>query len=221
MPTRCRKVRSGATRRSGRDGIGCLGAVLNNLSAPLSNAGSGATKEGLVFRKWERVTRVTARQDDFASNPMTTGRFQINVTPEDADTIYVSESGPPNSATAAKLDGRVYETAAPAVWFLAVDSKGGAKTGDPCEWRAPIRVKPDVTRVSGGFRIALLATPRAAKIRASFDGSDPRVAQEVPHGEMDAPHGATRLRVIAEVDGQFSEEETRFARRGRAAAARP
>jgi hypothetical protein len=164
--------------------------------------------EGLVFRKWERVTRVTARQDDFASNPMTTGRFQINVTPEDADIVYVSESGPPDRTTATKLDGRVYETAAPAVWFLAVDSKGDAKTGDPCEWRAPIRVKPDVTRVSGGFRIALLATPRAAKIRASFDGSDPRTAQEVPHGEMDAPHGASRLRVVAEVDGQFSEEES-------------
>jgi hypothetical protein len=69
-------------------------------------------------------------------------------------------------------------------------------------------VKPDVIRVSGGFRIALLATPRAAKIRASFDDSDPRTAQEAPHGEFDAPPGATRLRVIAEVDGQFSEEET-------------
>ena len=113
-------------------------------------------------KKWERVTRVTARQDDFASNPMTTGRFQINVTPEDADTIYVSESGPPDPATAAKLDGRAYETAAPAVWFLAVDSKGGAKTGDPCEWRAPIRVKPDVIRVSGGFRVAL-PPPRALR----------------------------------------------------------
>src|SRR5690242_15961213 len=102
--------------------------------------------------KWERVTRVTARQDDFAQNPIVTGRFQINVTPEDADIIYVSESGPPDPASAAKLDGRVYDTAAPAVWFLGVDSKGTAKVGAPCEWRAPIRVQPDVRRVSGGYK---------------------------------------------------------------------
>ena len=29
---------------------------------------------------------------------METGRFQINVTPEDADIVYVSESGPPEPA---------------------------------------------------------------------------------------------------------------------------
>jgi hypothetical protein len=165
-------------------------------------------REGLVAKKWERVTRVTARQDDFAQNPIVTGRFQINVTPEDADIIYVSESGPPDPANAAKLDGRVYDTAAPAVWFLGVDSKGTARTGDPCEWRAPIRVQPDVRRVSGGYKIVLAAIPRAAVIRATFDDSDPRTAPEVPHGEIDAPKGATRLRVVAEVNGQFSQEET-------------
>ena len=139
---------------------------------------------------------------------MVTGRFQINVTPEDADIVYVSESGPPDPATATKLDGRVYETAAPAVWFLGVDSKGVAKTGEVCEWRAPIRVKLDVKRVSGGYRVSLMAIPRAAVIRATFDGSDPKGGPEVPHGEMDAPAGAKRLRAVAEVEGQFSQEET-------------
>ncbi len=81
---------------------------------------------------------------------MFTGRFQINVTPEDADIICVSESGPPDPRTGQKLDGRVYESAAPAVWFVGVDSKSIAKTGDACEWRAPIRVKVDVGRVAGG-----------------------------------------------------------------------
>ena len=121
-------------------------------------------------------------------------------------------AGRPIRRTAAKLDGRVYETAAPAVWFLGVDSKGVATTGDVCEWRAPIRVKPDVMRVSGGYKIALAAIPRAAVIRATFDGSDPKTGPEVPHGEIDAPKGATRLRVVAEVDGQFSQEETALAR---------
>ena len=47
--------------------------------------------------------------------------------------------------------------------FSAVDSKGVAATGDVCEWRAPIRVKPDVKRVSGGYRVAFAAIPRARR----------------------------------------------------------
>jgi hypothetical protein len=164
-------------------------------------------KEGLVAKKWERRTRVTARQDDFAQDPMVTGRFQINVTPEDADIVYVSESGAPNPQTAQKLDGRVYETMAPAAWFVAVDSKGVAATGDPCEWRAPIRVKPDVKRISGGYKVAFAATPRSAVIRATFDGTDPKIGPAVGI-EVDVPKGATRLRAVAEIDGQFSQEES-------------
>jgi hypothetical protein len=52
-----------------------------------------------------------------------------------------------------------------------------------------------------------MAIPRAAVIRATFDGSDPRQGAEVPQGEIDAPKGAKRLRVIAEVGGAFSQEE--------------
>jgi hypothetical protein len=93
------------------------------------------------------------------------------------------------------------------VWFLGVDSKGVAKTGDVCEWRAPIRVKPDVKRISGGYKVSLVAIPRAAAIRVTFDGSDPKTGSEVS-GEIDAPKGATRLRVIAELNGHFSQEES-------------
>ncbi len=165
-------------------------------------------REGLIAKKWERRTKVTARVDDFGPNPIETGRFQINVTAEDADTVYVSESGPPDPAVSQKLDGRVYETEAPAAWFLAVDSKGVAKTGDPCEWRAPVRVKLDVKRVSGGYRVSFLASPRAAKIHATFDGADPKSGPVIDSSEIAAPPGATRLRAVAEVNGQFGEEES-------------
>ena len=164
-------------------------------------------KDGLVAKKWVRRTSVTARLDDFAQDPMVTGRFQVNVTPEDADIVYVSEGGPPDPKTAKKLDGRVYETTAPATWFLGVDSKGVAAIGDPCEWRAPIRVKPDVKRVSGGYKVSFAAIPRSATIRATFDGSDPKSGPAVV-AEVDAPGGASRLRVVAEVNGQFSQEES-------------
>jgi len=164
-------------------------------------------REGLVAKKWERKTKVTARLDDFGPNPLETGRFLINVTPEDADTVYVSESGIPDPATATKLNGRVHETAAVAAWFVAVDSKGEAKTGDAFEWRAPIRVKPDVKRVSGGHKVTFVVSPRSAQVRATFDGSDPKIGPVVG-AEIDAPAGATRLRAVAEINGQFSEEES-------------
>jgi hypothetical protein len=164
-------------------------------------------KDGLVAKKWERRTHVTAREDNFARDPMVTGRFQIMVTPEDADIVYVSEDGPPDPKTAKKLDGRVYETMAPAVWFLGVDSKGVAETGDVCEWRAPLRVKPDVKRVSGGYNVSFAVIPRGAVIRATFDDSDPKTGAVVG-AEMDAPKGAKRLRVVAEINGRFSQEES-------------
>jgi hypothetical protein len=164
-------------------------------------------RQGLIAKKWERVTRVSARLDDMCPNPIETGRFQVIVTPEEADTVYLSESGIPDAKKARKLDGRVYDTDAAAVWFLAVDSRGIATTGDPCEWRAPIRVKPDVKRVSGGHRVSFLACPRSATIRATFDGTDPRSGPAVA-GEAMAPLGAVKLRVVAELDGQLSQEET-------------
>lgn len=179
---------------------------LDQLIRTAVQRGYWREKEGLVAKKWERRTRVTARLDDFAQDPIVTGRFLVNVTPEDADIVYVSESGPPDPNTAKNLDGRVYETTAAAAWFLGIDSKGAAATGDPCEWRAPIRVKPDVKRVSGGYKVSFAAIPRGATIRATFDGSDPKVAPAVGT-EVDAPKGATRLRVVAEVNGQFSQEE--------------
>jgi hypothetical protein len=165
-------------------------------------------REGLIAKKWERRTKVIARLDDFGPNPIETCRFQINVTAEDADTVYFSESGPPDPAVSAKLDGRVYETQAPAAWFLAIDSKGVAKTGDPCEWRAPVRVKVDVKRVSGGYRVSFIASPRAAKIHATFDGSDPKLGPVIDSADIAAPPGATRLRAVAEIGSQFGEEES-------------
>jgi hypothetical protein len=180
---------------------------LDQLIKTAVQRGYWREKEGLVAKKWERRTRVTAIEDNFAQDPMVTGRFQVNVTPEDADIVYVSESGPPDPKSAQKLDGRVYDTLAPGAWFLGVDSKGVAATGDACEWRAPIRVKVDVKRVSGGHKVSLTALPRSAVIRATFDDSDPKTGPVIG-AEIDAPKDAKRLRAVAEVNGQFSQEES-------------
>lgn len=204
-------VQQGSLRRNAAVRSGWFWLPRNGLDQLVRTSvqrGFWREKDGLIAKKWERVTRVSARLDDFGPDPMATGRFQVNVTPEDADTVFVSESGPPDQGTVTRLDGRVYETAAPAVWFLGVDSKGDAKTGTACEWRAPIRVKLDVTRNASGYRISLAAIPRAASIRVSFDGSDPRSSAAVPHGDMRAPTSATQVRAIAEIGGQFGQEET-------------
>jgi hypothetical protein len=202
-------VQQGSLRRNAavRPGWFWLPRVgLDQLVRTSVQRGFWREKDGLVAKAWERRTRVTARLDDFGPNPLETGRFIVNVTPEDADTVYVSEQGPPDPSRDARLEARVYETEAAAAWFLAVDSRGQAITGEACEWRAPVRVKPDVKRVSDGYRVAFKVCPRSAVIRATFDGSDPKTGPIV-EAEIDAPAGAIRLRAVAEVGGQFSEEE--------------
>jgi hypothetical protein len=102
----------------------------------------------------------------------------------------------------------VLDTEAPAVWFLAIDSSGKNKTGDVFEWRAPVRVKPNIVRKAGGHRVSFQVCPRAATVHATFDGSDPAQAPALVKLEMDSPKSATKLRVIARVGEQTSEEET-------------
>ena len=166
-------------------------------------------KEGLVAKKWERRTRVVARQDDFASDPMETGRFQINVTPEDADIVYVSESGPPDPTRAAKVERTGLRNRRSRRLVSRRGLQGRRDDRATCANGARRSgCRPNVMRVSGGYKIALAAIPRAAVIRATFDGSDPRQGAVVPQGEIDAPKGASQLRVVAEVGGVFGQEET-------------
>ena len=45
-------------------------------------------------------------------------------------------------------------------------------------------------------------------IHATFDGTDPKLGPVISSADIDAPNGATRLRAVAEVNGQFGEEES-------------
>jgi hypothetical protein len=180
---------------------------LEHLIKTACQRGHWRENQGLVAKKWERRTKVEARLDEFAPNPLDTGRFFINVTPEDADIVYVSESGPPDPTKDKHVDGRVYETDAPVVWFLAVDSSGKNLTGPATEWPAPIRVKPDIRRVASGYRVRFNVCPRSATVHVTFDGSDPSNAPALSKLEVDAPQGAKQLRVIAKVGSQACPEE--------------
>jgi hypothetical protein len=64
-----------------------------------------------------------------------------------------------------------------------------------------------------GYRVSFVASPRSAKIHATFDGTDPKLGPVINSADIEAPAGATRLRAVAEVDGQFGEEESALAAR--------
>ena len=179
---------------------------LESLTRLAVQRGFWRERDGLVQKKFEIVTSVSARTDEFGPSPLETGRFTLNVSKQDADTVYVSESGPPDPKSAAKLSGLVYDTEAAAVWFIAVDSTGKAKTGEVFEWRARVRLRAQVTSTPAGIRLSVETAPRAAIVRASFDGSDPQQASPINSGLLLDP-GATQVRVIAELGGSWSDEE--------------
>ena len=164
-------------------------------------------RDGMVQRRFEVVSSVQVRIDEYAPSPLDTGRYTLTVSRQDADTVYFSEKGPPDPRSSATISGTTYETEAPAVWFLASDSSGKSKLGDPVEWRAPVRIKPAMESTGAGHRLTVLVVPRAAIARASFDGSDPQHA--VPFtGQVMVPDGTAMVRVVAEFEGLFSAVES-------------
>ncbi len=140
---------------------------------------------------------------------METGRFQINVTPEDADIVYVSESGPPDPTKAAKVSGTGLRNCRAR---RVVPRRRLERGRDDGRRLRMARADPRAAECHAGFRrttgLPLPPIPRAAVIRATFDGSDPRQGAEVAPGEIDAPKGAKQVRVIAEVGGAFGQEES-------------
>jgi hypothetical protein len=58
---------------------------LDQLIRTAVQRGFWREKDGLVAKKWEWRTRVTARQDDFEQDAMVTGEFHLIVTPEKAE----------------------------------------------------------------------------------------------------------------------------------------
>jgi hypothetical protein len=163
-------------------------------------------KDGLIQKRWERRAEINVRIDEFAPDPIETGHYTLAIATQDADTIYYSEKGAPDPAQSAKLSGLAYELRGAAVWFLAVDSMGKNKPSEPFEFRAPIRLRVAVESTPDGKKLTAQAVPRAATIHASFDGTDPRQAPVFTSPGL-IPDRATQLRVIAGLDGAWSQEE--------------
>jgi hypothetical protein len=159
---------------------------------------------GLIYKAFERVTSVTARVES-AGDAHARGTYILSLSSEEADTIYVSETGVPEPARSEKVSGRQYETAAASVWFLAVDSAGKAATGPAYQWHAPIDVKPTLTSSSSGVKLAVSVMPRSAVVLATFDGSPTREGREIST-ETSVPPGTQMIHLVGKVDERYSQE---------------
>lgn len=129
---------------------------------------------GLIEKKFTRETSLSVRLDGPIEPMIANGVYKLIVSPQDADTIYASETGDPNPAQSGKVISQTWETSAPKVSFIAVDSKKEAQTGPVQTWEAPIHVAHEVRSTSGGYEISWQALPRSAEVRLSFNGVDPR-----------------------------------------------
>jgi hypothetical protein len=159
---------------------------------------------GLIYKTFERVTSVTARVES-AGDAHARGTYILSLSSEEADTIYVSETGAPDLARSERVSGRQYETAAPSVWFLAVDSTGKAATGPAYQWHAPIDVKPTLTSSSSGVKLAVSVMPRSAVVLATFDGSPPREGSAIST-ETKVPTGTEMIRLVGKIDERYGQD---------------
>jgi Protein of unknown function (DUF499) len=159
---------------------------------------------GLIYKVFDRVTTVTARVES-AGDAHARGTYILSLSTEDADTIYVSETGVPDPARSEKVSGRQYETAAASVWFLAVDSTGKATTGPAYQWHAPIDVKPTLTSSSSGVKLMVSVMPRSAVVLATFDGAPPRDGSEIST-ETKVPPGTEMIRLVGKVGERYGQD---------------
>lgn len=162
-------------------------------------------RNGLIEKKYDRVTAVTVRLDGALDAALEKGVYKLIVTAEEADTVYVSSTGHPDPTVSGKVSGRSYETSATRVWFLPVDSRGEAKTGPAVEWLAPVKLAAHAASTSTGMSIDWTVMPRSAEVRATFDGSDPAQGQVVT-SPLSVPGSAKEVRLVPVVDGRSGEE---------------
>jgi hypothetical protein len=159
---------------------------------------------GLIYKTFERVTSVTGRVES-GGDAHARGTYILSLSSEEADTIYMSETGVPDPARSEKVSGRQYETAAASVWFLAVDSTGKAATGLAYQWHAPIDVKPTLTSSSSGVKLTVSAMPRSAVVLATFDGSSPRGGSEISAETMIPPE-TEMIRLVGRVGERYGQD---------------
>ncbi len=178
---------------------------IDHLIDACLRTGHWRARTGLVEKRFTRETSVTVRLDGQIEGMITKGVYDLVVTPEDADTVYASETGDPDPTTSGKVVARAWTTSAARVTFLAVDSKKEATTGPAVPWDAPIKMATEARSTSGGFEISWHVLPQSADVRVSFDGRDPKGSAPV-RSPILAPPDCDRVILVASVGDRHGEE---------------
>lgn len=132
-----------------------------------------------------------------------TGEATLRIRPLHADTVYMSEDGPATSSSP-RLEEYDLKTRALKLSFLAVDSTGEHKTGEPVSWQNTIEVKYRFFQEGERVAAELEAVP-PAPIHFTVDGSSPDTAGRVYERPFALPDGARLLLARAAEDGVSSE----------------
>lgn len=132
-----------------------------------------------------------------------TGEVTLRVRPLNADTVFMSETGPP-TALSERLEKYDLKTKTTRLWLLAVDSKEPDRAGEPFAWKAKVSIKHRVFQDGQERRCELRAIP-SGTIKYTTDGSSPVTSGLEYDAPFVVPPGTKVVQAIAEAEGTESE----------------
>ena len=165
-------------------------------------------EEGRYVNKGPFPKPVTTVRIQELSRDDDTGNVKLRITPVNGNRVY-SEVGAAATPASKELGSSIFETK---TWlrvsFLAVDSTGEHKTGDPVEWINRITIKSREYMDGDERRIEIRAAP-PVPIRFTTDGSDPNLGGGTYDGPFVVPDGIRLVLAVAEKDGIASRGHQR------------
>ncbi len=136
-----------------------------------------------------------------------TGSATLRVRPLHGDTVYMSDTGPATTSSS-PLETREFTALALELSFLAVDSSGEHKTGDPVTWHNTIEVRYRLFERKGQPCCQLQAVPRGI-IRYTLDGSSPARSGQQYEEPFDVAPG-TRVILAEASEGEIRSNVLRI-----------
>ncbi len=104
------------------------------------------------------------------------GETSLSLTPRnagDSPRVYVGKSAAVSDQDDQVHDLEDYRTSAATLYFIAVDSAGKYRVGEPTRWAADLTVRHEVHKVADTRKVELRCTP-AAELRYTLDGTNPK-----------------------------------------------
>lgn len=129
-----------------------------------------------------------------------TGEVELRLTPVHGDTVHYEVGAEATTGSAKVENPHSFRTSELKVSFLAVDSKGGHRTGPPRTWSNRITLKNRFYQEGDTLKCELRAAP-PVPVRYSTDGSDPWQAGGEYDGPFVVPAGAVMVQAAAQKDG--------------------